>query len=123
MSQRDEFITIKINEIKDHFHDQEFDLFDLIGSVNDLFSSSYQTENIASKKVIDDLWDLLLEVFLNQNNYDNKTSALFAMSDILIYAKKHQIALELEQLKEWRETHDLDSSSEELIECIDDMLV
>ncbi|BDR60611.1 hypothetical protein [Lactobacillus xylocopicola] len=101
-----------MNEIKSHLYDEDFDFFDVIGSVDDLFSSSYQT-----KSVISDLWGLLLQMFLGTNDYENKTTALFAMSDIINYARKTRLSLDLDPLKQWRKSHDIETSSLEVIEC------
>lgn len=123
MTTKDEFITMKMNEVKNHTNDQSFDMFELIGSIGDLFSSAYQTENIVSKLVINSLWELLLDIFLKTDNHTNRTTVLFVMSDILLYAKKRDIFLNLKPLKDWQNAHNENSTSSEIIECIDDMLL
>ncbi|MGJ3353138.1 hypothetical protein [Providencia sp. Je.9.19] len=116
------FLTEKIKEIKISLQSQEPDMYELIGSVRDLFSSIYNTNIIASNKIIVDLWDVLLNVFLESKYYDNRFDAIFAMSDIHLYAKRQNIDLNMHLLKEWINKNELSNETEEILECVNDIL-
>jgi len=98
-------------------------MFDMIGSVRDVFSSAYDTRIIAESDVVEELWDLLLIVFVGDGAYENKFDSISAMSDICLYAKKQNISLRLDELKEWRKKHDDKNASLEILECVDDILL
>ncbi|UUC95995.1 hypothetical protein [Comamonas sp. C11] len=74
-------------------------MFDLIGSVRDLFSSPYNNHPIASEGIIVKLWCSLFDVFIDDTDYDNQFDALSTMSDILMYAKRQHIELNLNHIK------------------------
>ncbi|BBV08038.1 TPA: hypothetical protein ACHWKL_002954 [Providencia stuartii] len=116
------FLTEKIDEIKISLQSQEPDMYVLIGSVRDLFSSIYNTNIIASNKIILDLWDALLKVFLESKYYDNRFDAIFVMSDINLYAKKQNIDLNMGLLKAWINKNESSNETEEILECVDDIL-
>lgn len=118
----DTFLKEKIAEIQISLSNQCSDMYELIGSVHDLFSSVYTNELVASKDVIEELWDALLSVFLKSNFYGNRYDAIFAMSDIHLYAKKLKINLELDAIKKWRNNSNTSNSTEDILECIDDIL-
>ena len=65
---------------------ENVDMFSLIGSVKDLFSSAYITKKVASDNVVSDLWDSLFTVFSESKKYENQFDAIDAMYDIFIYA-------------------------------------
>lgn len=116
------FLREKIKEMKMSLQDQKPDMYELIGSVRDLFSSVYSNKIIACNEVIINLWDILLNVFFESNYYDNRFDAIFAMSDIRLYAKKQNIDLNLDSLKKWSNENDESSTTEEMLECVDDIL-
>ncbi|MGG4610626.1 hypothetical protein [Providencia sp. Me31A] len=118
----DSFLKKKIEEIKLSLSNQCTDMYELIGSVHDLFSSAYTNKLVASKEVVEELWDVLLSVFLKSNFYENRYDAIFAMSDIHLYAKKIKINLELDAIKKWKNNSNTSDSTEEILECIDDIL-
>ncbi|HEK0624743.1 hypothetical protein [Proteus mirabilis] len=118
----DTFLKEKIIEIKISLSNQCTDMYELIGSVHDLFSSVYTNKLVANKNVIEELWDVLLSVFLKSNFYENRYDAIFAMSDIHLYAKKLKINLELDAIRKWRNSGNTSNSTEEILECVDDIL-
>lgn len=118
----DTFLKEKIIEIKISLSNQCTDMYELIGSVHDLFSSVYTTKLVANKNVIEELWDVLLSVFLKSNFYGNRYDVIFAMNDIHLYAKKLKISLELDAIRKWRKSSNTSNSTEEILECVDDIL-
>lgn len=99
------------------------DMFSLIGSVKDLFSSAYITKKVASDNVVSDLWASLFTVFSESKEYENQFDAIDAMYDIFVYAEKNDVNLNLEPLREWRNIHDENNISLEILECVDEMLI
>lgn len=115
----------KINEIKNELSqlNQNHDLFELIGSVRDVFSSAYLTNSIADSVVVSDLWQALLAVFLYSEVYSNKFESILTMSYISLYAKQNNISLNLAELKKWRTEQVSKNISLELLECVDDIFL
>ncbi len=122
-SRTDYFFNEKIKDINHALECQCVDMFDLIGSVRDRFSSPYISTSIASLHVINDLWDALLCVFLYSTTYDNKFYAIATMSDISLYSKRRNINLRCDELEQWRKEHHSNNSTDELLECVDDILL
>jgi len=118
-----DFLRGKIGDIGIALASHNNDMFDMIGSVRDVFSSAYDTRIIAESDVVEELWDLLLIVFVGDGAYENKFDSISAMSDICLYAKKQNISLRLDELKEWRKKHDDKNASLEILECVDDILL
>lgn len=119
------FLLNKINEIKNELSqlNQNHDLFELIGSVRDAFSSAYLTNSIADSVVVSDLWQALLAVFLYSEVYSNKFESILTMSYISLYAKQNNISLNLAELKKWRTEQVSKNISLELLECVDDIFL
>lgn len=119
------FLLNKINEIKNELSqlNQNHDLFELIGSVRDVFSSAYLTNSIADSVVVSDLWQALLAVFLYSEVYSNKFESILTMSYISLYAKQNNISLNLAELKKWRTEQVSKNISLELLECVDDIFL
>jgi hypothetical protein len=122
-SDKTSFLKNKIIEINSALKIEGSDLFELIGDVKDLFSSPYISGAVANSGVVQELWDVLFNVFASDPSYDNKFEAIFTMSDLRIYAKKQGIKLKLELLVEWRLSHGGNDTTEEILECIDDILL
>lgn len=116
------FLRNKTKEINVSLLNKEPDMYELIGSVRDLFSSSYNNNLIANTETIEELWGTLFNVFCGSSFYENKFDAIFAMSDIYLYAKRKNINLNLDSLKEWRGKNNISTSTEEILECVDDIL-
>ncbi|AOR58556.1 hypothetical protein [Pectobacterium parmentieri] len=117
------FLIEKTKEIKISLLNEEPNMYELIGSIRDLFSSSYNNKLIANTEVIEELWSTLFNVFCESISYENKFDAIFSMSDIYIYSKRKNINLNLDLLKEWRGKNNLSTSTEEILECVDDILI
>lgn len=122
MKNIDLFLQKKIKEINFALCQQNNDMFDLIGSVRDIFSSAYLTDPIVDSAIVHDLWKALLAVFINSDVYGNKFDSILTMSYIYIYAKRQNIYLCLDELKKWRIEQVGKNISPELLECIDDIL-
>jgi len=122
-SDKTSFLKNKIIEINSALKIEGSDLSELIGNVKDLFSSPYISGTVANSDVVQELWDVLFNVFSSDPSYDNKFEAIFTMSDLTIYAKKQGIKLRLELLVEWRLSHGGNDTTEEILECIDDILL
>lgn len=90
---------MKNAEINFAFSQHNNDMFDLIGLVRDIFSSAYLTDPIVDSVIIFDLWKALLAVFIHSNVYGNKFDSIFTMSYIYTYAKRQNIYLCLDELK------------------------
>jgi hypothetical protein len=123
ISENNSILTNKISEINKILDLKGADMFEVIGSVRDLFSSSYNNEVVADSDRITELWNVLFKVFINDSSYDNKFDAIFAMSDISNYAQKHGVKLNTEALRKWRHVCDRDNISLEILECVDDMII
>lgn len=119
----DDFLKKKIKEIDSSLKCQCVDMFDLIGSVRDRFSSPYISNSLADADVINELWSTLLRVFLYSNEYGNKFDSIITMSEIFLYSKRVGVKLNCNELERWRKEHDETNSTEEILECIDDMLL
>ncbi|ACX88192.1 hypothetical protein Pecwa_2429 [Pectobacterium parmentieri WPP163] len=117
------FLIEKTKEIKTSLLNKEPNMYELIGSVRDLFSSSYNNNLIANTEVIEELWSTLFNVFCESISYENKFDAIFSMSGVYIYSKRKNINLNLDLLKEWRGKNNLSTSTEEILECVDDILI
>lgn len=116
----DDFLKEKITML---LSNENVDMFSLIGSVKDLFSSAYITKKIASNDTVIDLWDSLFTVFSENKEYETQFDAIDAMYDIFVYAGKNDVELNLESLKNWRNIHDVNNTSLEILECVDEMLI
>ena len=64
------------------------DMYELIGSIKDLYI------------------------------YNNKFDVIFAMYAIYLYSRRQNIKLCLNDLKKWRESHNRNNLTEEILECI-----
>ncbi|MDE9465893.1 hypothetical protein [Xenorhabdus bovienii] len=117
------FLKEKIKEINIALESQHTDMYELIGSVRDPFSSPYITKPIADPDVVKELWEVLSRVFINSGVYDNQFDAINAMGDINLYADKLNIYLDLNELEKWRKDHDDSNSKLEILECVDDILI
>ncbi|WP_338804193.1 hypothetical protein WDV76_00685 [Xenorhabdus griffiniae] len=117
------FLKEKIKEINIALESQHADMYALIGSIRDLFSSAYITKPIADPDIVKELWEALLRVFINSDIYDNQFDAINAMGDINLYARKLSISLDLNELKKWRQDHDDHNSALEILECVDYILI
>ena len=122
-SKNNEFLIKKTEEISLALESQSSDMYELIGSVKDLFSSAYISTPIASTDVVKRLFNALLNVFIYSDIYDNQFDSITTMSDINLYAKRMNLNLCLSELKEWRNRHDETNSTEEILECVDDILI
>ena len=116
----DDFLIEKILML---LSNNNVDMFSLIGSVKDLFSSAYITKKVASDNIVSDLWASLFTVFSESKEYENQFDAIDAMYDIFVYAEKNDVNLNLEPLREWRNIHDENNISLEILECVDEMLI
>lgn len=116
------FLKEKINEINLSLSQQCSDMYDLIGSVRDVFSSAYLTTAVADNSIVKELWEVLLSVFIYSDTYDNKFDAISVMSDINLYASRLNIELPLNELRVWRGKQEGCNISSEISECIDDIL-
>lgn len=118
----DVFLMKKIQELESALDSQCSDLYELIGSVRDLFSSPYISKPIVNSDLVKELWNVLTKIFIYDNAYDNKFDAILAMSDIYLYSRRQNINLCLNELKEWRGKHNENDTTHEILECIDDIL-
>ncbi|ECF6265279.1 hypothetical protein PL246_23330 [Salmonella enterica] len=123
LSKNDDFLIKKIQEINLALESQSSDMYELIGSVKDLFSSAYISKPIASTDVVKNLFNALLNVFISSDVYENQFDSVITMSDINLYAKRINIKLCLCRLKKWRNEHNEINSTEEILECVDDILI
>lgn len=96
--------------------------YENIGFVKDLFSSPYNHSVVAEPNVIKDLWLVLFRVFCHDTSYDNKFDAIFAMSDISLYANQRGIDIDRSVLKKWRIECNQNDITSEILEIIDDIL-
>lgn len=118
----DVFLMKKIQELESALDSQCSDLYELIGSVRDFFSSPYISKPIVNSDLVKELWNVLTKIFIYNNAYDNKFDAILAMSDIYLYSRHQNINLCLNELKEWRGKHNENDTTHEILECIDDIL-
>ncbi len=98
-------------------------MYELIGSIRDVFSSSYISTPIVSPNLVNELWILLTKLFIHSDIYDNKFFAIFAMDDIYLYSRRQNIKLCLKDLEKWREKHNKNNTTEEILECVDDIIL
>jgi len=117
------FLKEKLKEIKMASNDHHVDMFELIGSVRDIFSSAYLTKPIADPEIIQEMWGVLSTIFIHNENYDNKFDSIMAMSYVYLYAKNQNISLCLDELRKWRKKAQASSISSEVLECVDDILI
>lgn len=122
MENTNQFLQKRIIEIEFALCQQNIDMYELIGSVRDVFSSAYLAHSIADPAIVRDLWNVLLEVFIHSDVFDNKFESIFAMSYIYHYAERQNISLNLDELKKWRIEQEGKYISSDLIECINDIL-
>lgn len=113
----------KIQELKYAIDTKDSDMYELIGSIRDVFSSPYISTPIVSSNLVKELWILLTKVFIYSDTYDNKFDAIFAMDDIYLYSRRQNIKLCLKDLEKWREKHNKNNTTEEILECVDDILI
>ena len=121
--ENDSFLREKSREIDTALESGCVDMFEIIGSVNDIFSSAYITKEVAEPDVVKLVWSSLINVFVFSNEYDNRFDAIVTMSEISRYAKKFGISLPFYELIKWRNKHDDSNSTSEILECIDDILI
>ena len=98
-------------------------MYELISSIRDVFSSPYISTPIVSPNLVKELWILLTKVFIYSDTYDNKFDAIFAMDDIYLYSRRQNIKLCLKDLEKWREKHNKNNTTEEILECVDDIIL
>ena len=113
----------KIQELKYAIDTKDSDMYELIGSIRDVFSSLYISTPIVSPNLVKELWILLTKVFIYSDTYDNKFDAIFAMDNIYLYSRRQNIKLCLKDLEKWREKHNKNNTTEEILECVDDILI
>lgn len=116
------FIKNKIEEIHDALVNNHPNLDELIGEVNDLFSSPYKRDVIADSQTIQSLWDFLFKIFICSNDNNVKFNIISAICDMYIYQSNMGIDLSLNKIKHWRENLQVGELSPEIIDCINDML-
>ncbi len=112
----------KITAINKALSCKEYDFYEDIGFVKDLFTSPYNNSVVAEPNVIKDLWLVLFRVFCHDTSYDNKFDAIFAMSDISLYANQREIDIDRSVLKKWRIECNQNDITSEVLEIIDDIL-
>lgn len=117
------FLREKTKEINASLLNKEPNMYELIGSVRDLFSSGYNNNLIANTEIIEELWRTLFNVFCESIFYENKFDAIFTMSDIYLHAKRKNINFNLNSLREWRDKNNSSTSTEEILECVDNILI
>lgn len=122
-SKKDDFLINKIKEINANLECNNADMYELIGSVRDLFLSAYISKPIASSEVIKELFNVLLNVFIHSDTYQNQFDSIVTMNDVNLYARRQKITLCLCELEKWRREHDNTNSTEEILECVDDILI
>ena len=113
----------KIQELKYAIDTKDSDMYELIGSIRDVFSSPYISTPIVSPNLVNELWILLTKIFIHSDIYDNKFFAIFAMDDIYLYSRRQNIKLCLKDLEKWREKHNKNNTTEEILECVDDIIL
>ena len=118
----DNFLRNEIKKIKNEFDYNTDNMYEPFGNVGDLFSSPYIKDPVASSEVVEELWNTLLEIFLDCTKYENKFEAISVMFDISIYAEKLNISLNRESLKEWHNIHREDIH-EDILECIEEIVL
>lgn len=122
MHSKNIFINNKIKEIYSALINKNSNISELIGEVDDLFSSSYKREVIADNDVIQGLWVVLFDVFIQSEDNNAKFDAISTMCDMYIYQSNIGIELSLNKIRQWRESLQADESTPELLDCIDDIL-
>lgn len=113
----------KIQELKYAIDTKDSDMYELIGFIRDVFSSPYLSTPIVSSNLVKELWILLTKVFIYSDTYDNKFDAIFAMDNIYLYSRRQNIKLCLKDLEKWREKHNKNNTTEEILEFVDDILI
>ncbi|MET4861635.1 hypothetical protein [Morganella morganii] len=116
------FLENKAMQISIALNSNDNTISSLIGNISDLFSSPYKRDVIADNDIVKHLWDVLFAVFLKAHDNEVKFDAISAMGDIYTYQSNIGHELELTHMKEWREHHDSNNASTELIDCVDDIL-
>lgn len=122
-SKNDFFLREKTKEITCSLLDENSDMYDSIGSVQDLFSSPYNNSPVASDETIEGLWLTLLDVFFKSKSYENRFDAISTLSDIYFHCIRCNKKLNLNTLKEWRSENNDSNSSKEILECVDNMII
>lgn len=122
-NKNDFFLREKTKEITNSLLDENSDMYDSIGSIHDLFSSPYNNSLAASDETIEGLWFSLLDIFFKSKSYENRFEAISTLSDIYFHCIRCNKKLNLNLLREWRSENNDSGLSEEILECIDDMLV
>lgn len=95
---------------------------ELIGEIDDLFSSSYKREIVADRDIIENLWGALFDVFIQSEDNDAKFDAISTMCDMYIYQSNIGVEINLNKIRQWRESSQVDESTPEILDCIDDIL-
>ncbi|WP_312689908.1 hypothetical protein [Kosakonia sp.] len=121
--ENDSFLRDKSRKIDAALESGCVNMFELIGSVNDMFSSAYITKEVAEPDVVRLVWSSLINVFFFSNEYNNRFDSIVTMSEISRYAKKFNIILPFDELIKWRSKHDDSNSTSEILECLDDILI
>lgn len=122
-SKNDLFLREKTKEITSSLLDENSEMYDSIGSVHDIFSSPYNNSLAASDETIEGLWFTLLDVFFKSKSYENRFDAISALSDIYFHCIRCNKKLNLNLLREWRSENNDSNSSEEILECVDNMIL
>lgn len=116
------FIENRMKDICNALISNNIELGGLIGEINDLFLSPYRRTMIADEHIIQSLWVFLFEIFIRSNDNNVKFNVVCTMCDVYIYQSNLGFELSLKKIKEWRGGALAKSSSQEIIECIDDIL-
>ena len=122
MHSKNIFIKNKITEIYSALSNNKSNMSELIGEIDDLFSSSYKREIVADSDVIQNLWGALFDVFVQSEGNDAKFDAISTMCDIYIYQSNIGVEINLNKIRQWRESSQVDESTPEILDCIDDIL-
>jgi len=122
-NKNDLFLKEKTKEITSSLLDGNSDMYDSIGSVHDLFSSPYNKSLVANDETIEGLWFTLLDVFFKSKSYENRFDAISTLSDIYFHCIRCNKKLNLNLLREWRSENNDKSSSKEILECVDSMIL
>ena len=118
----DDFLRAEIKKLKNEFDYNYDDMYEVFSNIGDLFFSPYIKKPVASSEVVIELWNTLLDIFMNCTKFENKFESISVMFDILIYAEKLDISLNRESLKEWYNIHHKDMH-EDILECVNEILL
>ena len=122
MNSKNIFINNKIAEIYSALSNNNSNMNELIGEIDDLFSSSYKREIVADSDVVENLWGALFDVFIQSEDNDAKFDAISTMCDIYIYQSNIGVEINLNKIRQWRESSQVDESTPEIRDRIDDIL-